>query len=70
MVRKNTLKGFNTLAECLPEVFINNSDIYNIFEHLVKISTSTDEETQILALSILISVSDNFKDHPQCPVVI
>lgn len=70
IVRKNTLNGFVTLSECFPEVFLGSKDIYSIFEHLLKLSTSPDEVMQILTLTILINVSDNLKDNLSSQVVV
>ena len=42
IVCKNTLNGFSTLSECFPEVFLANNNLENIFEHLLRLSTTSD----------------------------
>jgi importin subunit beta-1 len=64
IVRKNTLNGFVTLAESFPEVFLRNKDITAIFDHLINLSTNSDEDVQILSLSILTSITDVLKEFP------
>jgi len=61
-VRRNTLSGFAILAENFPHVFLKNNEIANIFQHLIELSKSNDEDIQILSLTILISITEVLKE--------
>lgn len=64
VVRRNTLNGFATLAEYFAVVFLSSKDIFNIFDHLLKLSNSPDEIVQILSLNILLNITDSLKEYP------
>lgn len=62
IVRRNTLSGFAILAENFPHVFLKNNEIGSIFQHLIELSKSDDEDIQILSLTILISITEVLKE--------
>jgi hypothetical protein len=42
---------------------LQNSEIVRIVNHLIKLSTSDDEDVQVLSLTILTCITDELKDN-------
>jgi hypothetical protein len=62
IVKKNTLNGIVTLAEFFPDVFLNNPNIFHIFDHLLTLASSAVESVQLQTLNILMYITDYLKD--------
>jgi hypothetical protein len=64
LVLRNTLNGFVVLSETFPDVFLNYSEVYSFFLHLLGLSVNKDEDIQVLSLSVLTNMTDALRDCP------